>query len=106
MASFYLDALELGNYWACYGEPRRYHHTGIVSLVYALREALAAIAKEGIDESVKRHQQNAQVLYKLLKDSGFELFVQKEVRPYFIIFILYLGESSSLFNHHQSTCQH
>ncbi|CAD5212051.1 unnamed protein product [Bursaphelenchus okinawaensis] len=78
VASFYFDALELGNYWGCFGEARRYHHTGMVSLVYALREALAAVAVERIDQSVERHQANAKILYQLLNDNGFECFVQKE----------------------------
>uniref|UniRef100_A0A914DJX1 alanine--glyoxylate transaminase n=1 Tax=Acrobeloides nanus TaxID=290746 RepID=A0A914DJX1_9BILA len=39
--SFYFDAFELANYWGCSNEPRRYHHTAPISLVYALREALS-----------------------------------------------------------------
>jgi alanine-glyoxylate transaminase/serine-glyoxylate transaminase/serine-pyruvate transaminase len=77
--SFYFDALELGNYWGCFGEPRRYHHTGMVLLVYSLREALAAVVREGIDASVKRHQRNAKILHEQLKSAGFELFVEDEV---------------------------
>ncbi|KAI6243006.1 Alanine--glyoxylate aminotransferase [Aphelenchoides fujianensis] len=75
--SFYFDALELGNYWGCFDEPRRYHHTGPVSLVYSMREALAAVVREGVDESVERHRQNAQLLYSLLEQNGFQLFVEK-----------------------------
>lgn len=74
-----MDALELGNYWGCYGEDRRYHHTGPVLLVYSLREALAAVVREGIDRSVKRHQDNAKVLHEQLKNAGFKLFVEDEV---------------------------
>ncbi|KAI6172040.1 Serine--pyruvate aminotransferase [Aphelenchoides besseyi] len=74
--SFYFDALELGNYYGCFDEPRRYHHTGPVSLIYSLREALAAIVREGLDESIQRHEQNARVLHSLLEQNGFELFVK------------------------------
>lgn len=78
VASFYFDALELGNYWGCDGELKRYHHTAPISTVYALRAALSAIAKEGIDESIQRHKDNAQVLYSALKKNGLEPFVEDE----------------------------
>jgi alanine-glyoxylate transaminase/serine-glyoxylate transaminase/serine-pyruvate transaminase len=77
--SFYFDALELGNYWGCFDEPRRYHHTAPISLVYALREGLSAVAQEGIGNSIKRHQDNAKLFYEALNDLGLQPFVEKEV---------------------------
>ncbi len=47
--------------------------------MYALREALARIAKEGLENSFARHQENALKLQKGLKELGLELFVQDEV---------------------------
>ena len=41
--SFYLDMPAVANYWGCDDEAPRYHHTGIVSLTYALREAVAQV---------------------------------------------------------------
>jgi len=76
--SFYFDALELGNYWGCFDEARRYHHTGPVLLVYSLREALAVIIREGIEASIERHQTNAKILHEKLQNAGFELFVTDE----------------------------
>lgn len=78
VASFYMDALELGNYWGCFNEPRRYHHTAPISLVYALREGLSAVAQEGIENLVKRHQVNAKLFYAALEELGLETFVQTE----------------------------
>jgi len=79
VASWYFDALELGNYWGCFsGEPRRYHHTAPISLVYALREGLSAVAKEGIENIVGRHQQNAQYFYACLAEIGLEPFIMNE----------------------------
>ncbi|CAD6199184.1 unnamed protein product [Caenorhabditis auriculariae] len=78
VASFYFDALELGNYWGCDAEIKRYHHTAPISTVYALRTALAIVAKEGIDASIDRHYQNAQLIYKLLEANSLEPFVEKE----------------------------
>jgi len=75
--SFYFDALLLGNYWGCTeGEPRRYHHTAPISTVYALRAALALLAKEGIEKCVHRHAENAKRLYDGLHSIGLELFVE------------------------------
>ncbi|VDP46986.1 unnamed protein product [Heligmosomoides polygyrus] len=76
--SFYFDALELGNYWGCDGQPIRYHHTAPISSVYALRSALAVVAKEGVDEGVRRHAENAKFLYEKLKEAGLECFVEQE----------------------------
>ncbi|GFR93266.1 serine--pyruvate aminotransferase [Elysia marginata] len=46
--SFYFDAAELANYWGCDEGPRRYHHTGMISSVYALREGLAHFAETSV----------------------------------------------------------
>jgi alanine-glyoxylate transaminase/serine-glyoxylate transaminase/serine-pyruvate transaminase len=40
---------------------------------------LAAIVREGLENSVERHQRNAKILYKQLEDAGFKLFVEDEV---------------------------
>lgn len=75
--SWYFDALELGNYWGCFpGELRRYHHTGPISLVFALREGLSVVAQEGIENVVERHAVNAQYFYDALKKIGLEPFVE------------------------------
>jgi len=77
VASFYFDALEVGNYWGCFeGEQRRYHHTAPISLVYALRQSLTAVAREGLDKMVKRHQTNAQLLYSTVEGLGLKMFVE------------------------------
>jgi len=78
VASWYFDAIELGNYWGCFNEPRRYHHTAPISLVYALREGLSIVAQEGIGNLIKRHQINAKLFYAAMDELGLELFVKKE----------------------------
>jgi alanine-glyoxylate transaminase/serine-glyoxylate transaminase/serine-pyruvate transaminase len=78
--SFYFDALELGNYWGCFGEPRRYHHTGMITMVYSLRAALAAVAKEGIKNEINRHKENMIYFHQKLEDAGFNLFVEDMVK--------------------------
>ncbi|CAH3120841.1 unnamed protein product [Pocillopora meandrina] len=74
--SFYLDIKELGNYWGCDEGPRRYHHTGAVSLVYALRESLAQLAEEGLENSWKRHHNTIEHLWAGLEEMGLRMFVK------------------------------
>ena len=92
--SFYFDAIELGNYWGCDGEARRYHHTAPISTVYALREALAIVSRQvsmvserslceslqGIDNLIAQHEKNAQQVYAQLEGAGLEMFVREKVR--------------------------
>ncbi|PAV67598.1 hypothetical protein WR25_02337 isoform G [Diploscapter pachys] len=77
VASFYFDALELGNYWGCDGQITRYHHTAPISSVYAIRSALSIIANESLEHSWERHKTNVKLLHSLLEENGFECFVQK-----------------------------
>ncbi|KHN82122.1 Serine--pyruvate aminotransferase [Toxocara canis] len=77
IASFYFDAFEIGNYWGCFDEPRRYHHTAPISTVYALHAALSALVKEGLQASVDRHRANANLFYKLLEEANLRNFIAK-----------------------------
>ncbi|XP_049291686.1 3-hydroxykynurenine transaminase isoform X1 [Anopheles funestus] len=73
---FYWDLLLLGNYWGCYDEPKRYHHTVASNLIFALREALAQIVEEGLETQIKRRLECAQILYDGLGKMGLEIFVK------------------------------
>ncbi|XP_058464282.1 3-hydroxykynurenine transaminase-like isoform X2 [Malaya genurostris] len=73
---FYWDLLLLGNYWGCYDEPRAYHHTVASNLIYALREALAQIVEEGLENVIKRRMECAQHFYRGLSDMGLEVFIK------------------------------
>ncbi|XP_038061547.1 serine--pyruvate aminotransferase, mitochondrial-like [Patiria miniata] len=73
--SFYLDMVELGNYWGCDESPRRYHHTGMIHSVYALREGLAMLAEEGLENCWVRHRQCAEMLWAGLEKLGLKLLV-------------------------------
>ena len=39
--------LQIGSYWGWFGA-RTYHHTAPISTFYAMREALALVAEEGL----------------------------------------------------------
>jgi alanine-glyoxylate transaminase/serine-glyoxylate transaminase/serine-pyruvate transaminase len=53
--SWYLDVSMLRKYYTGGGGGRVYHHTAPINMTYALREALAIVLEEGLDERVARH---------------------------------------------------
>jgi alanine-glyoxylate transaminase / serine-glyoxylate transaminase / serine-pyruvate transaminase len=57
--SFYLDAGQIWRYW---GPERAYHQTGMINMVYALREALLELDQEGLTARFARHRRNQQAL--------------------------------------------
>jgi alanine-glyoxylate transaminase/serine-glyoxylate transaminase/serine-pyruvate transaminase len=71
--SFYLDAGEIMRYW---GPERAYHQTGMITMLYALREALVEIAEEGLEARYARHRANQRALVAGLEGLGLRLAVQ------------------------------
>jgi alanine-glyoxylate transaminase/serine-glyoxylate transaminase/serine-pyruvate transaminase len=67
--SFYLDAGEIWRYW---GPERAYHQTGMINMLYALREALLIIQEEGLEARFARHRQNQQALIAGLEAMGLQ----------------------------------
>jgi alanine-glyoxylate transaminase/serine-glyoxylate transaminase/serine-pyruvate transaminase len=67
--SFYLDFTLLEDYWV----RRKYHHTLSTTLLYALREALAAIEEEGLDQRWARHERNHLAFARGRETLGLEL---------------------------------
>ena len=57
--SWYLDLTMIQNYW---GSERFYHHTAPISMNFALREALAMLAAEGLEARIARHAQNGRAV--------------------------------------------
>jgi len=58
----------------------RYHHTAPISMFYALREALLAIAEEGIDNRWERHRQCHQIFVEAIEAMGLRMQVTKGQR--------------------------
>lgn len=79
MSSFFWDLLELSNYWA-YNRNKAYHHTAPVNLVYALHEAVALIADEGLDPCIQRHRRHGLALQAGLEAMGLTLHAQQGYR--------------------------
>ncbi|XP_053379280.1 alanine--glyoxylate aminotransferase-like isoform X2 [Mercenaria mercenaria] len=73
--SYYFDMHHLANYWGCDKEPRRYHHTGPISNAYALREGLARLAEESLENSWANHVKCVHKLHEGLESLGLKLFV-------------------------------
>lgn len=67
--SFYFDLALLQDYWI----RRRYHHTISAPLVFALREALAAVGEEGLENRWARHHQHHLALARGLESLGLSL---------------------------------
>jgi len=69
VTSWYLDMSMLRNYW---GADRVYHHTAPINMTYALRESLAIILEEGLDNRIARHLRNHQMLRAGLEAMGLK----------------------------------
>lgn len=76
--SYLFDLTELAEIWGCNGIPLagKYHHTSSVTLMYALREALALICEEGLENCWARHNLCREQFHKGLAELGLSLLVK------------------------------
>lgn len=70
--SWYFDLKLLDDY---YDGAHRYHHTAPISMFYALREGLAVIADEGLENRWERHRRNHLALVAGLEAMGLRMHV-------------------------------
>jgi alanine-glyoxylate transaminase / serine-glyoxylate transaminase / serine-pyruvate transaminase len=70
--SWYLDVSMLRKYYLEGDGTRVYHHTAPVNMTYALREALAIVMEEGLENRIARHAQMHQRLRTGLESLGLE----------------------------------
>lgn len=75
--SWYLDLKLIHDYSTV---SHRYHHTAPISMFYALREALAVIADEGIENRWKRHRQCHKSFVNGIEAMGLHFHVPPENR--------------------------
>lgn len=73
--SFYFDWGQIWRYW---GRDRAYHQTGMINMLYALREALLEVKEEGLEARCERHRRNQRALVVGLQAMGLELLVKDE----------------------------
>ncbi|KAF8067361.1 hypothetical protein HT031_002409 [Scenedesmus sp. PABB004] len=75
-ATYNLDLNLIADYWGWFTPgARKYHHTGMVSTMYAMREALAIVGEEGLPAMWDRHLAAHQLLWAGLTELGLEPFV-------------------------------
>lgn len=72
--SWYLDLSMLYSYWSA---NRFYHHTAPILMIYALHEALAVIAEEGLENVIQRHLIHGNALKSGLEAMGLTLHAQE-----------------------------
>lgn len=75
--SWYLDVELIDKYWSA---ERVYHHTSPALMNYALREALAMILEEGLENRWKRHERNSRAFVAGVEAMGLEMLVAPEHR--------------------------
>lgn len=75
-ATYNLDMNLIAGYWGWFTpSTRSYHHTGVVSTFYAMREALAIVGEEGLTAMWDRHLAAHKLLWEGLAELGLEPFV-------------------------------
>jgi len=76
--SWYLDLSMIRKYWT--GAKRAYHHTGPISMVYGIHEAMRIVLEEGLEARFERHRKNHLKLRAGLEAMGFEFVVAPAFR--------------------------
>ena len=71
VASFYLDLRLLESYY----RDRKYHHTASATMLYALREGLALVHEEGLENRWERHRRNHQAFVAGIEAMGLRMHV-------------------------------
>ena len=74
--AFYLDLTLLENYY----DGGKYHHSASATLLYALREGLAAVHEEGLTKRWERHLRNHRRFVEGIENIGLTMLVREEQR--------------------------
>ena len=72
--SWYLDLSMVRQYWS---DERAYHHTAPINMLYGLREALAIVLEEGLENRFKRHAAAHRQLREGLQELGITYVSQE-----------------------------
>jgi alanine-glyoxylate transaminase/serine-glyoxylate transaminase/serine-pyruvate transaminase len=78
--SYYFDLSLLSKYWIRDKGQRAYHHTAPACMFYALHEALALAAEEGLEARIQRHAKHGTALQAGLEAMGLTLHAQPGYR--------------------------
>ena len=77
VTSWYFDVSMVEKYW---GNDRVYHHTGPITMNYAIREALRIIFDEGLENRFARHKEVSLALQKGVEALGLSMFAKEGSR--------------------------
>ena len=77
VTSWYFDVSMVEKYW---GNDRVYHHTGPITMNYAIREALRIIFDEGLENRFARHKEVSLSLQKGVEALGLSMFAKEGAR--------------------------
>ena len=77
VATYNADLKMIGDYWGWY-DKRFYHHTALVSNMYAFREALNITCEEGLDNLWARHRAAHEQLWDGLNSMGLQSFIDDD----------------------------
>ncbi|XP_056632633.1 alanine--glyoxylate aminotransferase [Diorhabda sublineata] len=75
---YFWDMKILGQQWNCYNNVRPYHHTTCSTLLCSLRESLAIITEEGLENWHKKHDECYRRLRDGIEKLGLHFFVKDE----------------------------
>jgi alanine-glyoxylate transaminase/serine-glyoxylate transaminase/serine-pyruvate transaminase len=75
--SWYFDVSMIEKYW---GSDRSYHHTGPITMNYAIREALRLVFEEGLKNRFARHALASKALQAGIEALGLSMFAQEGAR--------------------------
>ena len=75
--SWYFDVTMVEKYW---GQERVYHHTGPITMNYAIREALRIVFDEGLEKRFARHARASRALQAGAEALGLSMFAQEGFR--------------------------
>lgn len=86
-------------------DSRSYHHTGMISMWYAMREALAIVAEEGLEAAWARHEAAHKALWAGLSQLGLKPYVEKAEDRLVTVNTIkvggaYCGPSANHHSHH------
>ena len=70
-------------------DPGKYFATPPINLVWALKEAVAIIKEEGLEQRAKRHRKNADAVHKGLEALGLKILAQPDCRANTLSVALY-----------------
>ncbi|WP_353095086.1 alanine--glyoxylate aminotransferase family protein [Tissierella praeacuta] len=77
-------------------DPSKYFATPAINLIWALKESVDLIKKEGIENRYERHRKNARAMQSALESLGFTLLAEKEHRAVTLSNVLYMDGVNDL----------